>query len=108
MGVTALYNWASPEAADGQHQHERTVNEFLWRVLISHTHIRAGLSRKEIVANSIIFVIAGFENSKMLLTFLCYNLAMHKDCQDRLRKEIQDGIAAHEVSKIRGKRKQEA
>lgn len=70
---------------------------------ISHT--RAGLSRKEIVANSIIFVIAGFENSKMLLTFLCYNLAMHEDCQDRLRKEIQEGIAAHDVSRVGGKMK---
>lgn len=72
------------------------------------SHTRAGLSRKEIVANSIIFVIAGFENSKMLLTFLCYNLAMHKDCQERLRKEIQDGIAAHDVSKIRGKKEKKS
>jgi len=55
-----------------------------------------GITRKEIVANSIIFIIAGFENSKMLLTFLCYNLATSPECQNRLRKEIQDGIAAHD------------
>ena len=65
---------------------------------LTFSNFYAGITRNEIVSNSIIMLLAGYENSNNLLTFLSYNLATHKDCQDRLRREIQEAMASHNVS----------
>ena len=46
------------------------------------------LSDEEIVAQSIIFLLAGYETSSNTLSFTLYHLTVNPDVQDKLRKEI--------------------
>ncbi|XP_077490066.1 cytochrome P450 3A21-like [Amblyomma americanum] len=46
------------------------------------------LSNAEIVANGLVFFIAGFETTGTAMSFMAYLLAKHQDIQDRLREEV--------------------
>ena len=46
------------------------------------------LSDVEVLAQSIIFLIAGYETSSGTLGFICYHLATNPDVQEKLQKEI--------------------
>ena len=46
------------------------------------------LSDEEIIAQSIVFLLAGYETSSNTLSFTLYHLAVNPDVQDKLRKEI--------------------
>ncbi|XP_036624679.1 cytochrome P450 3A4-like [Trichosurus vulpecula] len=46
------------------------------------------LSDEEIVAQSIIFLFAGYEATSSVLSFLFYNLATHPEVQQKLQEEI--------------------
>ncbi|GAV06315.1 hypothetical protein RvY_16329 [Ramazzottius varieornatus] len=50
------------------------------------------LTLDEVLAQSIIFFIGGFETTAATLTFMAYHLATHPDIQERLRKEIEQVI----------------
>ncbi|KAK8765902.1 hypothetical protein V5799_007315 [Amblyomma americanum] len=47
-----------------------------------------GLTNAEIVANGLLFFVAGFETTGTAMSFLAYALARHEDVQERLRKEV--------------------
>lgn len=42
----------------------------------------------EVLAQSVIFLIAGYETSSTTLGFACYSLATNADIQEKLQKEI--------------------
>lgn len=46
------------------------------------------LTEPQVVAQSVLFLIAGFETSSTLLTFTCYELAINQTIQIKLREEI--------------------
>ena len=46
------------------------------------------LSDEEIIAQSIVFLLAGYETSSNTLSFTLYHLAVNPDVQDKLRKDI--------------------
>ena len=46
------------------------------------------LSDAEVLAQSVIFLIAGYETSSNTLSFTCYHLAMHPQVQEKLQEEI--------------------
>ncbi|XP_036604529.1 cytochrome P450 3A24-like [Trichosurus vulpecula] len=54
----------------------------------SEMHSHKDLSDEEILAQSIIFILAGYETSSSVLSFLFYNLATHPEIQQKLQKEI--------------------
>ncbi|GAV06329.1 hypothetical protein RvY_16341-2 [Ramazzottius varieornatus] len=54
--------------------------------------INRALSIDEVLAQSIIFFVAGFETSATTLTFMTYLLAIHPEIQEKLRKEIDQAI----------------
>ncbi|KAH8275585.1 hypothetical protein KR026_011046, partial [Drosophila bipectinata] len=52
-----------------------------------------GLTFNELLAQAFIFFLAGFETSSTTMGFALYELALNQDVQDRLRKEINEGLA---------------
>ncbi|CAG9818063.1 unnamed protein product [Phaedon cochleariae] len=50
------------------------------------------LEDDDILSQSMIFFLGGFDTVSKLLGFLCYELAINKEVQDKLRKEILDVI----------------
>ncbi|UXI22221.1 Disks large-like protein [Sarcoptes scabiei] len=47
------------------------------------------LSEEEIVAQSVVFFLAGYETTATTMAFCCYELAMNQDIQQKLFDEIQ-------------------
>lgn len=50
----------------------------------------------EMIAQSYVFFIAGFETSATTMTFALFELATHPEIQERVRKEINEVLAKHE------------
>ena len=48
------------------------------------------LTDEEIIGNIILILMAGFETTSSLLTFVSYVLAVHPEVQEKLRQEIQE------------------
>ncbi|XP_078377058.1 cytochrome P450 3A8-like [Oculina patagonica] len=53
------------------------------------------LSDDEIVAQSVIFLLAGYETSSNTLSFTLYHLAVNPDVQDKLRTEIKEAMESN-------------
>ncbi|XP_044515873.1 cytochrome P450 3A4-like [Gracilinanus agilis] len=54
----------------------------------SESHSQKDLSDEEILAQSIIFIFAGYETTSSVLSFLFYHLATNPEIQEKLQKEI--------------------
>ena len=48
------------------------------------------LSDMEVLAQSFVFLIAGYETTSNTLSLTCYNLATNPDVQDKLQQEIDN------------------
>ena len=55
------------------------------------------LDDDEIVAQSILFLIAGYETTSTTLGFLCHHLAVDTAIQDKIRQEIDEKWTDDEV-----------
>ena len=53
------------------------------------------LTNKEILAQAIMFLIAGYDTTGTTLCFILYNLAMYRDCQQKLCDEIDRVLEKH-------------
>ena len=56
------------------------------------------LSDEEIVANSILFLLAGFETTANALSFVSYLLALNPEIQEKLQAEIDEYFESNPVS----------
>ncbi|XP_055710227.1 probable cytochrome P450 28d1 [Phlebotomus papatasi] len=56
---------------------------------------RKNLSELDMVAHAITFFVDGFETSSIVLSFALYQLAKHKEAQDKLRQEIKETLEKH-------------
>jgi cytochrome P450 len=57
--------------------------------------LKKTLTNDEILAQAIIFLLAGYETTSTGLTFVAYNLARNPDCQTRLVRDIDDAFQKH-------------
>lgn len=53
------------------------------------------LSNLSIVAQSVLFIVAGYDTTASLLAFSSFLLAKNKDQQQRLRDEVRQIVAEH-------------
>ena len=53
------------------------------------------LSDRSIVAQSVLFLIAGYNTTATLLTFAAYCLALDQEIQQRVQQEVDEAIARH-------------
>ena len=58
-----------------------------------------GLTEEEIMAQSIVFLLAGYETTAATLTFCTYYLALNPDAQDEIYEELLENLPA-EVNSI--------
>ena len=63
------------------------------------TSSKRKLTAKEIVDNSVTFLIAGYETTANTLSFTTYLLATNPDIQEKLQREIDDYFDTKPVSK---------
>lgn len=57
--------------------------------------ISATLTEAQVIAQSILFLIAGFETSSTLLAFISYELVINQNIQALLREEICAVLKRH-------------
>ncbi|CAH1276954.1 CYP3A4 [Branchiostoma lanceolatum] len=55
------------------------------------------LTKDDIVANSFLFFLAGYETTATAMAFTLYNLALHQDAQDKAREEINQVMDNREL-----------
>lgn len=60
----------------------------------------AALSMDELVAQCIVFFLAGYETTASTLSFVTYSLALNPDVQERLIQEIDDALKENNVSSL--------
>ena len=63
-----------------------------------NTNKPALFTNGDLVANSITFLIAGFETTATCLAYTSYLLAVNPAVQDKLCQELDDYFKAHSVS----------
>ena len=51
---------------------------------------RRRLTEDEVVGQAFIFLLAGYETSSNTISFACYLLATHPECQRRAQQEVDD------------------
>ena len=54
-----------------------------------------GLSDDEMIANAILFLVAGYDTTSNTLSFLMYTMATNPEWQDKVFQEIQDNISTN-------------
>ena len=55
------------------------------------------IDNDDIQAQSLMFLLAGYETSSTTLGFVCYHLAIDTHVQDKLRAEIDNLLSGDEV-----------
>lgn len=86
-----LPNGNSVPDAEAHHGHEN--GDHLPNGFVANDRKR-NLTEDEVVANSIIFLLAGYETTATLLTYCSYALAVNPDVQEKLREECQEAFEA--------------
>ncbi|XP_069889709.1 cytochrome P450 3A5-like isoform X1 [Dipodomys merriami] len=80
------------------HLHEKQKNrmDFLQLMINSQNHkdtaFHKALSDSELIAQSITFIMAGYETTSNALSFVMYALATHPDVQKKLQEEIDRAL----------------
>ena len=58
------------------------------------------IDNEDIQAQSLMFLLAGYETSSTALSFICYHLALDTHVQDKLREEIDRVWSGDEVGSL--------
>ncbi|XP_013788258.1 cytochrome P450 3A9-like isoform X2 [Limulus polyphemus] len=86
---------------DSAHVHEDENKEFVLK-----PSKRKILTRDDILANSILFFLAGYDTTANALSYCVYCLALNQECQEKLIQEIDhvweehDGIDYEQIGKM--------
>ena len=48
-----------------------------------------GMTEEEIIAQSLVFLLGGYDNTASMMSFVMYNLASHPDIQEKVFVEVQ-------------------
>lgn len=58
----------------------------------AHSNKFTPLTEREIVAQSMTFLLAGYETTSASLAFFCHEMTKHPEVQDKIYQEIVDKI----------------
>jgi len=78
------------QVRDGQmrHDNDSELNQLEKEAVLKNVDDKANFDDESIIANLLLFFIAGFETTKSFLIFALYNLALNPQVQDKLLDEI--------------------
>ncbi|KAF7667399.1 hypothetical protein LDENG_00063490 [Lucifuga dentata] len=76
---------ASEQDGGSHHPQEPSVRQPQKRVM----------TEDEIVGQAFVFLLAGYETSSNTLSFTCYLLAIHPECQRKVQEEVDDFFSRH-------------
>lgn len=94
--VSAFFMSVVRQTVSYREENGITRNDFMDLMIKTRHQGEDPLTVEEIAAQSFLFILAGFENSATTLTFLLYELALHKDIQTKARDEIKLVLKKHE------------
>jgi cytochrome P450 len=83
-----LLNTLKNGDVDGEHD-----NDISHEAVLKHTK-KAQLEELEIVAQSFLFLVAGYETTATTLQFIAYELAMHPEIQEQCHQQIVDVLGS--------------
>lgn len=63
-------------------------------------HLKKTLSNDEIISQSLLFFVAGYDTTAGTLEFISYNLATNPDAQEKLIAEVDRVLDKHVSHKI--------
>ena len=66
----------------------------------SDSETQKGLEKEDIVADSVGFILAGYDTTSTALTFATYALAANPEVQEKLADEIRDYFESNPVSSL--------
>jgi cytochrome P450 len=61
------------------------------------TKLRKTLTNTEILAQAIVFLLAGSETTSTSICWIAHNLAMNPECQDKLIEEVDSVLEKHVI-----------
>ena len=64
----------------------------------SDSEMQTGIEKGEIIADSVGFILAGYETTSTALTFATYLLATNPEAQERLANEVHEYLEQNPVS----------
>ena len=80
-------------------QHSYRATELIFKIsLFTINPSYPGLTRDEIVGNSIIMILASFENVANTMMYLSYCIASYDGVQERLNDELQQALDKNDVN----------
>ena len=62
---------------------------FYWLNDICETQLFAAFSETEVLANALVFFLAGYDTTSSTLAWMLYELSRHEDIQERILEEIR-------------------
>ena len=90
MDHRPLLNWIISKKCISYWSNHKSINVltiYQHRIVI---YIFAGLTHEEVLAQGLLFFLAGYETTANTMALLAYCLATNQECQDKLLKEIDD------------------
>lgn len=57
-------------------------------------HYCLGMTRDEIIGNSLLMILAGYDNTGNTMCYLAYNFAFYPETQTRVQMEIDEMLRA--------------
>jgi len=82
------------EVKDGQikKENDSELNEFEKDAILKNVDDKANFDDDSIIAQLLLFFLAGFDTTKSFMIFALYNLALNPEVQDKLLDEILDTV----------------
>jgi len=73
---------------ESHHGHEEKID------LVTNKN-KIEITENDILANSFIFILAGYETTASLLSYLFYSLAIYPECQQKLLEEVLENTGSN-------------
>ncbi|XP_037954253.1 probable cytochrome P450 6a23 [Teleopsis dalmanni] len=90
-----FYTRIVKETVEYREKNKIERNDFMHLLIEMKNSQENGITLNEIIAQSFVFFVAGYETSSTTMAFALYELAQHQDIQEKMRTEISEVLKRH-------------